>query len=93
MQPLAAVLIRFSLFQALGAPASYAGYLTIPAYFCCDATRARARFTASSTSAACPLAWTLSQILAMRPSGPIRNVERTMPRKDLPRKLFIRRAP
>jgi hypothetical protein len=48
---------------------------------------------AVSTSAACPLGVTLSQMARIFPSGPIQYVIRTIPRNDFPRKLFIRRAP
>lgn len=48
---------------------------------------------AARTSAAWPFGVTLSQIFRILPSGPIQNVIRTIPRKDFPRKLFIRRAP
>src|SRR4051794_942459 len=50
-------------------------------------------FSASITSAAWPLDFAVGQILSTFPSGPIKTVLRTIPRYDLPRKLFIRRAP
>ncbi len=48
---------------------------------------------AVNTSVACPLGVTLSQMARIFPSGPIQYVMRTIPRNDLPRKLFMRRAP
>jgi len=49
--------------------------------------------SAVRTSVAWPLGVTLSQMARIFPSGPIQYVMRTMPRNDLPRKLFMRRAP
>src|SRR5215469_2330984 len=54
---------------------------------------ATAPFSSASTSAAWPLGVTLSQIFRIVASGPIRYVIRTIPRNDLPRKVFMRRAP
>ncbi len=51
------------------------------------------RFTVSTTSSAWPLLGALSQILSIFPSGPIKNVLRTIPRYDFPRNCFMRRAP
>lgn len=45
------------------------------------------------TSAACPLEGAGSQTCSIFPSGSIRYVLRTMPRKDLPRNFFRRREP
>src|SRR3977135_4534212 len=50
-------------------------------------------FSASTTSAACPLDLAVSHTFSTFPSGPIRIVLRTIPRNDFPRKLFMRRAP
>src|SRR6185437_9347876 len=47
----------------------------------------------SSTSAAWPLAFTFSHTWRIFASGPIQYDMRTIPRNDLPRKLFMRRAP